>query len=225
MSVQRKIVALLGSTRINSSSKSMIEYLEEKFYSHQIEVVIYQAHKIHKNKKMFKSMLEQIIDSELFIICAPVYIDGISFSLTSVLEQIYDTEDRKHLGRKKCMAIIHSGFPETQHREAGIEICHCFSETMEFDWQGGFGFGISSIVEGKSLNENRKMTKWIRKTLDITAEAIIKGEKIPSTAFDLSMKLPIPIPIKWLPYILNFVMRRKAKADGVTDIYARPYVN
>ncbi|TYB30751.1 MAG: NAD(P)H-dependent oxidoreductase [Candidatus Mcinerneyibacterium aminivorans] len=221
----QKITALIGSTQHNSTSKAMVDYLQQKFSNHDIKIDTYKACEVYQNEQKFTDLVTHISQNSLFLICAPVYIDSLSYPLISTLEQIYSCKDDSIFHDKKLIAIIHSGFPEKIHRESAIEICYNFAKTMGFDWQGVVDFGVSSIIEGKPLKELGIASRWIRKSLDELVEKIVNKEKVSSGVIRKSLNLPIPlpIPIKWFPPILNFMINRKLKKEGVEDILARPY--
>ncbi len=221
----QRITALIGSTQHNSTSKAMVDYLQQKFSCYDIKIDTYNACEIYQNEQRFADLMTDISQNNVLLLCVPVYIDSLSYPLISTLEQIYSYKDNKIFHEKKLIAIIHSGFPEKIHREPAIEICHNFARTMGFDWQGAVDFGVSSIIEGKPLNELGIASRWIRKSLDEVVEKIVNEEKVSSGTIRKSLNLPIPlpIPIKWFPPILNFMISRKLKKEGVEDILDRPY--
>ena len=225
MYYEQRITALIGSTQKNSTSKAVVDYLKEKFSSHDIKIDAFKVCEVYQDKNKFTKLLENISQNDLFIICAPVYIDALSYPLISTLEQIHSYKEKINFYEKKLMVIIHSGFPEKIHREPAIEICHNFAQIIGFDWKGAIDFGVSSIIEGKALNESGIATVWIRKILDEAVETILNEEKFSSKTIrkSLNLPIPIPIPIKCLPPILNFGVRRKIKKEKIKNVFARPY--
>lgn len=67
--------------------------------------------------------MTSLSQNELFIMCAPVYIDGLSYPLISTLEQLYSYKGNGIFEDNKLIAIIHSAFPERVHREPAIDMC------------------------------------------------------------------------------------------------------
>jgi hypothetical protein len=225
MYYEQRITALIGSTQKNSTSEAIVDYLQKKFSSHDIKVDTFKVCEVYQDENRFNDLLKNISQNDLLLICSPVYIDALSYPLLSTLEQIHSYKDKNKFYKKKLMAIIHSGFPERIHREPAIEICHNFAQIIGFDWKGAIDFGVSSIIEGKDLNESGITTKWIRQILDEVVEDLSNEEKSSSRTIrkSLNLPIPIPIPIKWLPPILNFGVRRKIKKEKIKDVFARPY--
>ncbi len=225
MYYEHRITALIGSTQKNSTSKAIVDYLQEKLSSHDIKVDTFKVCEVYQSENKFNDLLKHISQNNLLLICAPVYIDALSYPLISTLEQIHSFKDKMIFCEKELMAIIHSGFPEKIHREPAIEICHNFARISGFDWKGAIDFGVSSIIEGKALNESGITTKWIRQILDEVVEELLNEEKLSSRTIrkSLTLPIPIPIPIKWLPPILNFGVRRRIKKEKIKDVFARPY--
>ncbi len=222
---EQRITVLIGSTQHNSTSEAMVDYLQEKFSSRDIKIDSYKVCEVYQTEKKFTDLVTHISQNDLFLLCAPVYIDGLSYPLISTLEQLHSYKYKQAFRKKKLMTIIHSGFPEKIHREPAIEICCNFAHIMGFDWKGAVDFGVSSIIEGKPLNELGIATKWIRQTLDQVVEELVTEDKVSSGVIrkSLNLPIPIPIPIKCFPIILNFGVRRKIKDEGVKDFLARPY--
>lgn len=222
---EQRITVLIGSTQRNSTSEAIVDYLQEKFSSRDIKIDSYKVCEVYQTEKKFTDLVTHISQNDLFVLCAPVYIDGLSYPLINTLEQIHSYKNKQFFREKKLIAIIHSGFPEKIHRETAIEICHNFAQIMGFDWKGAVDFGVSSIIEGKPLNELGIATKWIRQTLDQVVEELVNEDGISSGIIrkSLNLPIPIPIPIKWFPTILNFGVHRKIKDEGIKDVLARPY--
>lgn len=225
MSDEYRITALIGSTQEQSTSKSMVNYLQKQFSSHGIKTDIFQANEVYQAEDKLNNLLTSLSESELFLLCTPIYIDGLPYPLMSTFEQIHSCKDNNFFQEKKLITIIHSGFPGKVHRETAINICHNFARSMGFDWEGAVDFGMSVIIEGNPLNQLGFATKWIRKSLAEVVEELVKEERSSSSVIrnSLDLPIPIPIPIKFFPSILNFVTSRKIKDEGVKDVLACPY--
>lgn len=219
-----KIVCVVGSTRAKqTTSESIIDYLigTLNIKNGTYEKII--AHKLIKNSAKFNTFMKSLYMSDVFIICSPMYLDCLPYPLTALLEKIKENAEKAKLYNKRVIAIIHSGYLKPVHREVALKICENFAQQLKMHWQGGIGFGGTSIIGGEDLKKIGFYTKFIRKSLDMISIAIKCNQDIPEKAISISHKSPIPLPRKILIPLINIKMRREAKNYGITNLYVRPY--
>ena len=124
--------------------------------------------------------------------------------------------------RKFFVAVCQGGHPEARQSEAALAVCRQFAEEAGFEWGGGLAFGGGSVIGGQPLESMSVMTKYPRRALDMTAEAIAHGQPVPDEAIETMAKLLLPT---WLiPPILNAVMWLRLRQAGVLKSFrARPF--
>jgi hypothetical protein len=120
------------------------------------------------------------------------------------------------------IAICQGGYPEARQSEAALAVCRQFACEAGFEWVGGLAFGGGSVIGGQPLESMGVLTKYPRQALDMTAEAIARGQPVPDEAVEAMAKLLLPT---WLiPPILNAVMLLRLYQAGVLKSFrARPF--
>ncbi len=220
----KKVIALTGSTRgLKTASDSMINYLAEKLEGENINLKKFRAYQVFKEEKQIESILGELEDSELILICSPVYVHSLPYPLISLMEQMAEKTGREFWKGKKMVAIIHNGYPEDIQRKAAITICENFAHEMGMEWLGGIGFGGSPIIDGRPLEEVGGFTKWMRKALDDISKSIKTGKGISEEARRCEKKHFPSIPLWILKIMLNLRLKSNARKNEI-DLYARPYV-
>ena len=101
-------------------------------------------------------------------------------------------------------------------------MCQQFAREADFEWAGGLAFGGGAVIGGQPLEKMGVMTQYPRQALDITAEAIARGQPVPAEAVETAAKLLLPT---WLiPPLLNAVMLLRLRQNGVLKSFrARPF--
>lgn len=220
-----KIIALTGSTRgIKTASESIVNYLEANLINKDVTIKKYRAYQIFNDKDKVELFTADLANSDLLLICSPVYVHSLPYPLISLLEQISTKNNKGIFKDKKLMAIIHSGYPKDIQREASLAICKNFADEMEMKWLGGIGFGGTPIIDGKPLEEVGGYTKWMRRSLEDISRSIMEGKEISEEARKYAKKHFPSIPLSILKILLNMRLKRMAKKNGV-NLYAQPYKN
>lgn len=192
-----------------------------------------------ENKRDAKSQfMSDIKESDIIILSCPLYVDSIPSFTIEAMELIADeykegnnADDDKNLEDKQVvtdkeqgfLAIINSGFPESEQNNTAIRICRSFATEVGFTWLGGIGVGGGAAVGNQELKGNKGLLKKLVAGLDETSEAIVNGHRVPEDARHL-MNRPL-IPSWFYTFILNpgwWFMARKNKAHK--NIYDKPYL-
>ena len=74
--------------------------------------------------------------------------------------------------------IAHSGFPEPIQRRAELRSMRFFAEQMGWTWMGGIGFGGTSPIDGRPLDEAGMFSKQLRKVLPLAVADIAAGAPV-----------------------------------------------
>ena len=120
------------------------------------------------------------------------------------------------------LAIINSGFPESSQSQIALDICNHFVKESKMKWLGGLSLGGGSFLAGKDLRKIGWFVRNIRKSLDLSAMEIAKGEAIPDEAIRLMGKPLLGKNVyRWLGNMgFKQMPRRKGTAK---QLYDRPY--
>jgi len=219
----KKVTALLGSTRgQNTVTESIADYLKQEFKNYETNLIKYRAHQIFQDDKAINAFIEDLKDSEIFVIVSPVYVHSLPYPVIRVMERLEGLTNKKFWKEKFMAAVIHNGYPKEIQRKSSKEICHNFSKEIGSYWLGAIGFGGSPLIDGKPLEDVGWFTKNMRKSLDEFCKDIFNQNKLSSSTKKYEKKHFPPIPLFILKFMMNILNKKQAKEKGI-DLYAKPY--
>ncbi len=224
MTGQQRILFLIGSPKgPKSTSESLGSYflkgLNDKGYDAE-KFYIYPSVKSDKGQE---DLLSAVDRSDILILVFPLYVDSLPSLVIQAMELI--AEHRRKVTnpkRQKFVAITNCGFPEAHQTDTALDICHRFAAETGMEWLGGLGLGMGGAIDRKPLDKLGFMTRNVRRSLDLTAAALARGERVPQDAVDLMSKRLMPA---WLyVWIGNMGWKRHARKNKVLEkIEDRPY--
>lgn len=218
-----KIVSLVGSNRGEKcTSASLVNYLAQRLAEHGVAVASHCAIDMYGQPHRLDAFLNNLKESKLLIISAPIYVDLLPSPVIHVLEEVRDRVGPKGLEGRKLLAIIHSGYPEPQQRRPALGMCRCFAREVGMEWWGGLSFGGTSPISGQPLEAMGGMTKGIRSVLDQTAEKVVNGGLGEVEALVLQDRSTIPVPAWMVRLIINAKIRKDSRKGGIKDLRVRP---
>lgn len=220
----KNVIALTGSTRgLKTTSESMVNYVATLLDDTGLNLKKYRAFQIFQDEDKVQKLLNSLEESDLLLICTPVYVHSLPYPLLNLLEQLSEKTSVGFWRDKKMLAIIHSGYPKDIQRKASLAICKNFADQMSIEWLGGLGFGGSPIIDGRPLAEVGRFTKWMRRSLDEMSKSIITGNIISDEAKDYAKRHFPGIPLWILKIMLNQRAKSTAKKNGI-NLYGQPYL-
>jgi len=225
MSTETKPNALLliGSAKHPSStSASLGVYLKERLAEHGIETSTLALHKIIHRADKFPVLLDAIEQATIIIFSFPLYVDTVPYQVTSAMEKIFAHYETRGKSDKLAVFIVNCGFPEASHNCTALNICYQFTIETGFTWAGGLSLGGGEAINGETLEKRGGLIRHVMQALDMTADALAAGQKIPDKAISLMTKPFIPT---WMYTLLgNMHWKREAKKHGaVGSIRNCPY--
>lgn len=215
---------LIGSPKgRRSTSDALGTYLLERLAEKGVETVKIYVQQSLGSKEGINALCRAVGTADVTILAAPVYADSHHSGVVKAMELLHDSLKTASGGRKRTMAAISNcGFPESRHNEVSLAISRRFAVVSGFEWAGGLGLGSGESIGGRRLEEAGGLARNVRKSLDLTAEALAAGEEIPEEAVELMAR---PLMPRWV-YLLggNIGWRRRAKSEGCKDrLDRRPY--
>ena len=221
MSESKRVLILTGSSRPGqTTSQSVGEYLAAALAERGVQAETVCARDALKSDQGIADMLAAIDRADVFILAFPLYVSTLSALVTRALETI--AERRVGGERRPFIAICQGGYPEARQSEAALAICQQFAREANFEWAGGLAFGGGAMIGGQPLEKMGWVTKHVRRALDMTAEAIARGQPVPDEAVKTMAQLLLPT---WLILpLLNGVMRLRLRQQGaLKNFRARPF--
>jgi hypothetical protein len=222
MGEQTNVLILTGSSRPGkTTSRSVGVYLSEALAARGVRSETMRLRDALKADRGSSDMLAAIDRADLLVLVFPLYISNLPALAIRALEIIAQRRGEGG-GRKRFIAISQGGYPESCQAEAALAVCQQFAREAGFEWAGGLAAGGGSVIGGQPLESMGWLTKHYREALDMTAEAISRGQPVPGEAVETMARLVLPT---WLlPPLLNTVMLLRLRQNGVLRTFrARPF--
>lgn len=221
---QLRSVLLVGSPKgAKSTSESLGTYLVDPLEENGWQTEKVRINRSLKSDQGQEELLSAIDSSDLLILAFPLYVDSLPSRLIKAMEII--AEHRKAIEEPKkpqLLAIANSGFPEAHQNDTALAICRRFAKESAIEWIGGLALGGGGAIDGRSLDNAGGMVRNVKKSLDLTALALIEGKPVPQDAIDLMAK-PL-VPTRLYLFLGNKRWKKQAKKNGVwKKINDQPY--
>lgn len=209
MSIQRRAVLLIGSPKVKkSTSASVGSYLLGLLGKKGLRTESLRINAMLESDETRNKLLAIVNNSEIVILSCPLYEDSLPSFVIEFMELISEQRKSARLtNRPRFLAILNCGYPEPEHNAVAIDICRQFAQESGIDWAGGLALGMGVAIDGEPLEKNRYMAGNIKKSLMLTADALIDGKALPLQAMELMAK-PI-MPIWFYVWSMDMICRLK----------------
>ena len=218
----RRALLLVGSPRTRkSTSQALGGYLLDQLGAQSIQVETIYLHTVLRSAEKMRALLAEVDAADLVLLAFPLYVDSLPAPVIDALERIAaHRRAAENLRPALFAALANSGFPEATHNATALAICEVFARDAGFTWAGSLALGAGEgLVHGEALKDAGGPAILIKKALDLAAQALIKGESIPTAATTLLAKPIIPA---WLyRFIGGFGWFQQAKKYGVQKLLKR----
>ena len=228
MNTPNSVLVLIGSPRRESStSDSMGTYLMDRLREKGVNVK-----KLHLKKAMgatdsMDEVFTSIDAADTLVFVFPLYVDSVPAHVVAAMEKIYGQYRTGMTTKKKgVLAIVNSGFFNPDNNDVAIGTMRRFTDLSGFQWQGGLSLCGGNVIDGKPMSELGNSVKGIKRSLDLTADALADGKPMPDEAARLMQQPVVPpfLPAFFLARIGNMGFKKQAKEKGVSkQLMDRPY--
>ncbi len=216
--MSRNVLLLSGSHRgENATSNIILNYLEEKTTNSNIIYTYSRISSLDFNQE--NEIFEKIDKADLIILCTPKYILTLPSNLILLFEKLFKRKSELRNKTRKFAVILQ--FEAPKGGKNAIKICKYYSDKMCFKWEGGLIIPGVNEINGRPLKETGSQTKNIRKALELTGNALNKGESIPKKAIKLAAK---QFPEWLIILIVNWLIKKYCKKNKI-NINKKPYEN
>ncbi len=215
-----RILLLIGSPKPDrSTSLSIAEYIGSKLEENGAEAVIEKVVDHIGKEDGYEDIFKLFNGHDQVVLISPLYVDSLPWTMIRTMEEIFFRKERSK-GGKGLSSIINCGFPEASQNETATSICEMFARRMGMRWMGGLMLGGGGAISGKTLESRGFMVRNVRRSLDIAAGNLSRGEEISDEAKRLMEKKLIPH--KLYTAMGNMGWKRQGRKNGV-DLDAAPY--
>ncbi len=161
--------------------------------------------------------------ADLIILAFPQSFGSPPYFIIRVMEAIAEHRPQRLTYRTQhLLCVVTSSLPRPQENDIAVSICERFAIENDFVWDGGLSLSGDDPLNGQPLDKPGSKARNVLRALDLAADAIITGDRIPSQAFAL---LAQPLAAPWLYRIqANENMKRRAKLHGTEHrLNDKPY--
>jgi NAD(P)H-dependent FMN reductase len=216
-----QVTLLVGSVKgPKSTSDAVGSYLLERLEAKGVRTGRIYIPQLLASEQGIPGLLKAVAEADIIILAAQLFADSLSAPVVKAFELIHKDVTKRHdQKRRKMVAISNSGFPEAAQNTTSLAISRQFARACGFEWAGGLALGGGGAINGKRLEHAGGFVKNVKRSLDLTAEALAKGNAVPEEAISL-MARPL-MPAFWYlqiganPLLVWLRMKRNGCAESV----------
>jgi hypothetical protein len=209
------VLLIDGSRRAKSNTGAIARHLQAQLQSLGIAADLWRIPKWEAAADELEGLLEKLKTSEAVVLVAPLYLDELPAVTQRALEGL--RARRAELGdlAPRFYGIAHSGFPEPVQRKAELRTMEFFAKAMGWSWQGGVGFGGTSPIDGRPLDEAGMFSRQLLICLPLVAGDIAAGRAFAPQTVSRCDRSPFPVPLRVVVWTVNARTRRTARTEGL----------
>jgi hypothetical protein len=209
------VLVIDGSRRAKSNTGAISRDLTARLAAAGATVDLWRVPKWDAAPAELDVALTNLAACDAVVLVAPVYLDELPAVTQRLLEGVYGR--RAELGAHAPLfyGVSHSGFPEPIQRRAGLRSMRFFAEQMGWPWQGGVGFGGTSPIDGRPLEEAGMFSKQLRRCLPLVVADVTAGRPFSAGTVARCDKSPFPVPLRVVVWAVNSRTRKTARAEGL----------
>jgi multimeric flavodoxin WrbA len=221
----KKVLLLIGSPKKERSTSFTIgKYLMKRLHANDCNKNSIFINDALKSKDGIDEMINKFNESDIILLCYPLYVDSIPAPIIRAFELI--TEGRRKLKRQKnqiFFAAGNCGYYEGSQIENSANVCRIFATENELSWYGSMSIGAGGIYSGKELEALGGMATRLRSALDLTAESILNNSIIPMEKIQKLTTPPFPRFFYQAAVTISFKSEAK-KNNCYKSMNHRPYI-
>ena len=194
----RRVAFLVGSAKISgtSTSENLARALAERLRHAGASPEVWTATDFLHEGTRCHAAIRSIIESDLFVVATPLYVDALPALATHALELVAATRTAAHPSERpadRLVALVNCGFPEPEHTRTALRILRHFAARAGYVWAGALPLGGGGMVAPvRPLDEQHGPVEHIKHALDLAAPALARGEAVPTEALTTMLKAPLP---------------------------------
>lgn len=176
---KKNVVFILGSSQKKKNTYVFAKSLMKSFEDRGNPTRIFYS--IDNFKELTDKLIGALRSSDVLCLLTPLYADYIPYTMIKTMEMLLKSQ--KHiLNGKYLFGFSQCAFPFWRLNEGSLKAMEIFGKQAKMKWLGGLAFGGAGLMDCEDLSEMGKKGQKLIKGLDISAQAIIKGETIPPEA-------------------------------------------
>jgi hypothetical protein len=216
------VLVIDGSRRAKSNTGAIARHLQAQLEGLGVVVDLWRVPRWSAAADELDGLIDKLATTACVVLVAPVYLDELPAVTQRALEGLYARRSALVDCAPRFYGIVHSGFPEPVQRKAELRTMELFAGAMGWSWQGGAGFGGTSPIDGRPLDEAGMFSRQLRACLPFLAGDIAAGRPFAPRNVARCDKSPFPIPLRMLVWTVNSRTRKTARDMGL-DLESRVY--
>lgn len=224
MNPPQRVLLLIGSAKRGRSTSDVLgTALLERLREHGVEGETLFLHRSVHTVERRQELLAATERADMILLATPLYVDALPYLVVRALELIAEHRRKRAAAKSQSLvSILNCGFPEAHQNDTAIAICRQFAREAGLEWAGGLSLGGGEAIGGQPLESKGRMVRNVIRALEVSADALAAGERVPEEAVKLMAK-PL-VPPRMYTWLGAVGWRRQAKKHGATDkLDERPY--
>jgi len=213
-----------GSRRPKSNTGAIAHDLEARLAASGQVSVLWRVPRWNAGAEATDEALERLAGADVVVLVAPSYLDELPAVTQRLLEDLWERRAELDGHAPLFYGIAHSGFPEPIQRRAELRSMRFFAEQMGWAWMGGIGFGGTSPIDGRPLDEAGMFSRQLRKALPLAAADIAAARAFSPETVARSDKSPFPMPVRTIIALVNSRTRKTAREKQL-ELDAKVYAD
>jgi hypothetical protein len=218
------VLVIDGSRRPKSNTGAIARELRAQLEHAGRTVDLWRVPKWGAGPETTTEALERLAEADAVVLVAPSYLDELPAVTQRLFEDVWERRAELVGHAPLFYGIAHSGFPEPIQRRAELRSMRFFADQMGWTWMGGIGFGGTSPIDGRPLDEAGMFSKQLRKVLPLAVADVAASRPFSPETITSSEKPPFPIPRRVMNALVNS-RTRKAARDKQLELEARVYAD
>lgn len=216
------VLVIEGSRRPKSNTGAIARELRARLEGTGAVADVWRVPRWGAGPEATGEALERLAGADVVVLVAPSYLDELPAVTQRLLEDVWERRAELHGHAPLFYGIAHSGFPEPVQRRAELRSMRFFAGQMGWSWMGGIGFGGTSPIDGRPLDEAGMFSRQLRSVLPLAAADIAAARPFSPATVARADRSPFPLPLRAMIALVNARTRKTAR-DGQLDLDARVY--
>lgn len=221
----RSATLLVGSARPpgQSTSESLGRALLMGLERGGVTSRVVRAIDFVKAGQRMDEALERMAESDLLVVSAPLYVDGLPALATRALEVLATRVAQRRCSLGAVVGVVNCGFPEAAHARTAMRLLRCFASETELVWAGGLAMGGGEALHGRPVAEAGGTVRAQARAIELAAEDLAQGRTLRAEAMTAMAKPVVPALLyRWFG-TLRWVRRAWGHGLSRAALHARPH--
>jgi len=205
------VLIIAGSRRPKSNTGAIARDLQARLAAADRTAEVRRVPKWGAGPEATTEALTRVAAADVVVLVAPSYLDELPAVTQRLLEDVWARRAELDGHAPLFYGIAHSGFPEPIQRRAELRSMRFFAEQMGWAWMGGIGFGGTSPIDGRPLDEAGMFSRQLRTVMPLVVADIAAARPFSAETVKRSVRSPFPLPRRATIVLVNARTRRTVR--------------